>query len=42
MDKNNKNCSLHGVPFEYFCEKCYEPVCKQCTIIGPHNTPVIL
>ncbi len=35
-----KNCTLHSIPFEYFCERCLEPVCRQCTITGPHNTQV--
>ena len=37
-----KSCTLHTVPFEYFCERCFEPVCRQCTITGPHNTQALL
>lgn len=35
---NAPNCALHARPFTLFCEKCYEPICSQCTLLGPHNT----
>lgn len=33
-----RHCIHHNVPFQYFCETCEEPICQQCTVLGPHNT----
>ena len=33
-------CSQHELPFSLFCDRCNEPVCDQCSIIGPHHTPI--
>ena len=36
--KIKKLCYHHQSKLEYFCESCDEAICKQCQIIGPHNT----
>jgi hypothetical protein len=36
--KMKKLCYHHQSKLEYFCESCDEAICKQCQIIGPHNT----
>ena len=33
-------CVHHKEPLKYFCDSCEEPICNQCTIMGPHNTQV--
>ena len=33
-----KLCYHHQLNLELFCESCDEAICKQCQIIGPHNT----
>lgn len=33
-----RNCYHHGIKLTMFCEACEEPVCDQCTVVGPHNT----
>ncbi|CAD8111607.1 unnamed protein product [Paramecium sonneborni] len=33
-----KVCIHHNLPFQFFCEACEDPICQQCTILGPHNT----
>ena len=33
-----KLCYHHQFKLELFCESCDEAICKQCQIIGPHNT----
>jgi palmitoyltransferase len=33
-----KLCYHHQMNLEFFCESCDEAICKQCQIIGPHNT----
>lgn len=33
-------CKIHSSPFSFFCETCIEPVCKLCTLVGPHNNQV--
>lgn len=38
MVKVKKLCYHHQNPLEFFCESCDEAICKQCQIIGPHNT----
>ena len=38
INKTKKLCYHHQLNLEYFCESCDEPICKQCQIIGPHNT----
>lgn len=35
-----RNCYHHGVMLTMFCDSCEEPVCDQCTVVGPHNTQV--
>jgi hypothetical protein len=32
-----KNCVHHELSLNLFCESCEEPICRQCTILGPHN-----
>ena len=36
--KMKKLCYHHQLNLELFCESCDETICKQCQIIGPHNT----
>ena len=36
--KMKKLCYHHQTTLEFFCESCDEAICKQCQIIGPHNT----
>jgi palmitoyltransferase len=36
--KMKKLCYHHQSKLEFFCESCDEAICKQCQIIGPHNT----
>ena len=36
--KMKKLCYHHQLNLEFFCESCDEAICKQCQIIGPHNT----
>lgn len=36
--KMKKLCYHHQLNLELFCESCDEAICKQCQIIGPHNT----
>ena len=36
--KMKKLCYHHQSNLEFFCESCDEAICKQCQIIGPHNT----
>ena len=36
--KMKKLCYHHQANLELFCESCDEAICKQCQIIGPHNT----
>ena len=38
VNKTKKLCYHHQLNLEYFCESCDETICKQCQIIGPHNT----
>lgn len=38
MVKLKKLCYHHQTNLELFCESCDEAICKQCQIIGPHNT----
>ena len=38
INTTKKLCYHHQLNFEYFCESCDETICKQCQIIGPHNT----
>lgn len=33
-----KQCYHHKSSLQFYCESCDEPVCKECTIQGPHNT----
>jgi len=34
---SSKLCIHHEQTMTYFCDSCQEPVCNQCTVIGPHN-----
>ena len=36
--KMKKLCYHHQLNLEFYCESCDEAICKQCQIIGPHNT----
>ena len=38
INKTKKLCYHHQLDLEFFCESCDETICKQCQIIGPHNT----
>ena len=38
INKTKKICYHHQLNLEFFCESCDETICKQCQIIGPHNT----
>ena len=38
VNKTKKLCYHHQLNLEFFCESCDETICKQCQIIGPHNT----
>ena len=38
INKIKKLCYHHQLKLEFFCESCDETICKQCQIIGPHNT----
>ncbi len=38
INKTKKLCYHHQLNLEFFCESCDETICKQCQIIGPHNT----
>ena len=31
-------CSIHGKPFQYYCETTESLICYDCTIMGPNNT----
>lgn len=31
-------CVYHGKPIQYFCENADEPICYDCTVMGPYNT----
>ncbi len=33
-----RTCYHHSVFLTLYCDTCEEPVCDQCTIVGPHNT----
>lgn len=33
-----RTCYHHAVFLTLYCDTCEEPVCDQCTIVGPHNT----
>ena len=33
-------CRQHQLPFTLFCDRCNEPICDQCSIVGPHNTSI--
>ena len=33
-------CIYHGKPLIYFCENVDEPICYDCTVMGPYNTPL--
>ena len=35
-----RNCYHHSMILTLYCDHCDEPVCDQCTIVGPHNTQV--
>ncbi|KAL4468003.1 hypothetical protein ABPG72_015873 [Tetrahymena utriculariae] len=34
---DTKICVHHGTDLVYFCESCEEPICRNCTKLGPHN-----
>ena len=38
INKTKKLCYHHQLNLDFFCESCDETICKQCQIIGPHNT----
>jgi len=31
-------CVYHSKPISYFCENADEPICFDCTVMGPYNT----
>lgn len=33
-------CNLHNEPFTLYCDRCLEPICQKCTVIGPHHTTI--
>lgn len=33
-------CQQHELPFSLFCDRCDEPVCDQCSVVGPHNSSI--
>lgn len=35
-----KFCIPHKRKLVYFCDSCQEPICQQCTALGPHNSQV--
>ena len=35
-----KRCYYHQLPLVFYCESCEEPICEQCTVLGPHNNQV--
>ena len=35
-----KRCYYHQLPLFFYCESCEEPICEQCTQLGPHNNQV--
>ncbi|EGR29141.1 hypothetical protein IMG5_162440 [Ichthyophthirius multifiliis] len=36
-NKYNKFCVHHSSELVYYCESCEEPICRNCTKLGPHN-----
>lgn len=28
------------MPFSLYCDRCAEPVCQKCTVVGPHHTSI--
>ena len=39
---NIKNCHHHRLPLQIYCESCQEPICRNCSLLGPHNNQVLL
>ena len=33
-----KLCYNHNLKLNYYCETCEETICKDCNLLGPHNT----
>ena len=31
-------CFFHSQAIRFYCDSCEEPICYDCTIMGPHNT----
>ena len=38
--KGSTVCLLHNQPLRYYSETSEELICYDCTVMGPHNTPL--
>lgn len=38
QNTNLRLCINHNKDLVFFCESCDEPICENCTYLGPHNT----
>ena len=36
--EQSKVCYYHGQPLRFYCDNSEEPICYDCTVMGPHNT----
>jgi palmitoyltransferase len=37
IEPREKFCVHHTSSLVFYCESCEEPICQNCTILGPHN-----
>jgi hypothetical protein len=38
IEEFRKMCYHHNQELRFFCDSCEEPICYDCTVMGPHNT----
>jgi hypothetical protein len=38
IEEFRKVCYHHNQELRFFCDSCEEPICYDCTVMGPHNT----